>query len=1190
METKQNSNTSNEIRWNEHQLNAIEGRNGTMLVSAAAGSGKTAVLVERIIRRLCDEKDPCSVEDLLIVTFTRAAAAQMKDRISEALSRKIAENPDNKRLKKARFMLPYANIGTIDSFCITLVRENFHRVNYYLKDNTYKLNISPDFSIIDDGRLSILKKKAMDKVLEYYYDTQKDAFTYLNDLVGGSKSDDPIIKLIESIYEKSGASELPEQWLKNLTEDYKSDTPVFETKWGKQLIEDAVEYIDENLKKIDHALTLSPNEPETDRVYTPAFIDDKEKFLDLKNTLLYEKWDNIAEKVTTFSVKSNLRGTKGCKTPLWDFLNSVRSYSRKNDNPLANMPAFLISEKQFNESRAILAPAVETLIQAVFAYGDELMLLKEEENAYTFDDILHFTLSMLIENKGGVAVKTEFAREYSESFKEILVDEYQDVSKAQDKVFEAISKDNNNRFMVGDIKQSIYGFRKANPKIFRDLRKGMTDYDGVSYPAREALTCNYRSRKGITDCVNFIFGQLMTEEAGDVDYNEVEQLNPKAEYPEKDDSDVSVVIVTDDKKLEGQAQYVVNYIINAVENKMQISVKNSGNGPKTRDVKYSDFCILYRSNKSLAKFYEYFDNAGIPYCSDNDANILVTPEIRFMTSLLKVISNPTNDVALAAVLMSPVYGFTPDEMAMLRIGKRKGNLYSCLVKSAEGGNEKSAAFVSSLEKLRRIAASLPAGEFTEKIIDEIGYRAIVSAMKVPETRLANLNAFITLANTYEKNGSKGISGFVRYLDNANEKDIGKSAANRSESADAVKMMTIHKSKGLEFPVVFLVNTEKAFNTQEQKSDVILSDECGIGMKCIKDQFRYETLPHLAAKSAGKCQNISEELRVLYVALTRAKEKMIILTSPKNPEKTLSEIGGSLVKGVNPSPYTVKSSSSMSKFILTALIKHPDAHVLRNRVGLDASLHEECESRIDFEFCQSKDPEEEGLEKEETVGTPDEETLLEIKKRLEWVYPHRELDGIVGKQIASKLETEKAESQFYASSRPAFASKSGLTGAEKGIAAHRFMQYSDYGRAKENTEKELERLVSEEMLTRQEAESVDLKEIRQFFNSDIADRIMHADKVYKEYSFTAALPVKEFYPEVTEDEEILIEGVVDCAFEENGKLIILDFKTDRAASPEELREHYSAQLNTYRKCMTKVTGLPVEETVIYSFRFGKEIKV
>lgn len=1189
METKHNGNEPKGINWNEQQLHSIEGRKGTMLVSAAAGSGKTAVLVERIIRRLCDEDDPCSVEDLLIVTFTRAAAAQMKDKISEALSKKIAENPDNKRLKKARFMLPYANIGTIDSFCISLVRENFHRVNYCLKDNTHKLNISPDFSIIDDGRLSILKKKAMDKVLEYYYTNLKDNFTYLNDIIGDSKSDAAVTGLIENLYEKSRADELPGQWLKNLASEYKTDTPVFETKWGKLLIDDAVEYVDENLRKIGYALTLSPTESETERVYTPALNDDKEKFLDLKNTLLYEKWDNISEKLSELSFKSNLRGKGDYKTPLWEFLHSVRSYSTSADSPKNVLTAFHIPEEEFNESRILLAPAVETLTQAAAAYGDELMLLKEEENAYTFDDILHFTLSLLIENKDGEAVRTEFAREYSENFKEILVDEYQDVSKAQDKVFEAISKDNNNRFMVGDIKQSIYGFRKANPKIFRDLRKGMTDYDGVNYPAREALTCNYRSRKGITDCVNFIFSRLMTERIGDIDYNEVEQLNPKADYPEKDDSDVSLVIVTDDRKLEGQAQYVVNYIINAVENKMQITVKKDGKFI-TRDAKYSDFCILYRSKSNFDKFYEFFDNAGIPYCADNDTKILVTPEIRFMTSLLKVISNPTDDVALAAVLMSPVYGFTPDEMALLRIGNRKGTLYSCLVKSAEDGNEKSAAFVSSLGKLRRIASTLPAGEFTEKIIDEIGYRAIVSAMKAPETRLTNLNAFITLANTYEKNGSKGISGFVRYLDKTDEEKTGKTLANRSDSADAVKMMTIHKSKGLEFPVVFLINTEKGFNNQYIRNNVILSEKCGIGMKCIKGQFRYDTLPHLAAISEEKCRNISEELRVLYVALTRAKEKMIILISDNDPEKNLAKIGTNLVKGVKPSPYTVKNTGNLSGFILTALIRHPDAHALRNKAGLDANLHEDCESRIDFEFYKYKDPEEEGPEKEETVGIPDEEKLLEVRKRLEWVYPHRELDGIVGKQIASKLETEKAESQFYASSRPAFVSESGLTGAEKGIAAHRFMQYSDYAKAKEDTEKELERLVSEEMLTRQEADSVDLKEIRQFFDSDIADRIMHADKVYKEFSFTASLPVREFYPDVTENEEILIEGVVDCAFEENGKLIILDFKTDRAASPEELKEHYSAQLNTYRKCMAKVTGLPVEETVIYSFRFGKEIKV
>lgn len=1165
------------INWNEGQRHAIEGRDGTMLVSAAAGSGKTAVLVERVIQRLCDEKNPCSIDELLIVTFTRAAAAQMKEKISEALAKKIAENPDNTELKKCRFMMPYANIGTIDSFCINLVRNNFHR-----------LDISPDFGILDNSKISILEETAVMSVIERYHTEKSEEFRYLNELINDNKDDKIIKNLIKDIRRMSRAYEFPDEWLESLYKDYQQDTPVFETSWGKILIQEASDYIDDTLKKIDYCLEEIKKEPVVFDKYYTVFEEDKGFFEKVKTSLLYENWDRIYETALNCEFKKGIRISK-YESRLLDYCKLVRSYSLKEKSLLSHFKNFSITEEEFNETRRILAPAIKTLVEAVRDYDSELRRLKDEENAYSFDDTLHFALDLLIEKKGDETVRTEFAKQISENYKEILVDEYQDVSKAQDSIFSALSKNNTNRFMVGDVKQSIYSFRQAMPDVFINLRKGMTPYDGIHYPAREALSSNYRSRKGVTEAVNFVFSQLMSEGAGGVEYDKNEALNPEAKFPESDTPDFNAVLFETDKGVIPQAEYIASYITNAVENGMNITDK-SGN---FRGATYGDFCILYRSGKCCKTFTDVLEKAGIPYSADNEDAFLSSPEISFIISLLKVIDNPINDIPLTAVLMSPVYGFTPDEMAQLRIDSRRGNIYTCLVRSAKNGNEKASGFFKEIEKLRRVAITLTAGEFTSRIIDETGYRAIVSAMKGGEERLANLNAFIHLAGKYEQTGIKGISAFLRYLDKLGDNDE-KSKSRKSDASDSVKLMTIHKSKGLEFPVVFLVNCEKNYNNQDLKENIIISKDCGIGLKLRVDNIRYDTLQHIAAKAAKSAEIASEELRILYVAMTRPKEKLIVLASAKDWSKKLSSYSANSVKGENPTPATVIKINNYAELLLTAFLKHPDAHLLRERAGIETTLHDECEGRAAFEIINPVDAEETQVTEITEEYTYDPEMLDEIKSRLSYEYPFRELNGVAGKQIASKLETEKVNKKFYASSKPAYRSKTGLTAAQKGIATHRFMQYSDYARAKQNVEAELERLVENQLLTQQEADSVDADAIKKFFSSDIADRMIKAQRIYKEYSFTSSLPVWELYPDTdknkTKNEVIIIEGVVDCAFEEDGKLIILDFKTDKAKNSEELKENYGGQLGTYKKCMARVSGKEVSETIIYSFHLGKEIKL
>ena len=1176
------------MEWNNAQLQAIEGKGGTILVSAAAGSGKTAVLVERILRKLCDESKPVSIEDFLVVTFTKAAAAQMKEKISKALAEKVAENPNNTELRRNLFMLPYANICTIDSFCINLVRDNFH-----------KLNISPDFQILDAGAEKILEEKAMNEIITRFHKDKKDEFRKLNSLINKNEGDNEITGIINKLHTTSEAYVFPQKWLEEIYDTFTDSAPLAESKIGKKIIEDLKCSMDAVKCSIDNFLSWLLEErkqggiiEEITQKYIDVYNDDMSYINKLYYAIESNDWDTICEVLASAKLHNNNIAKKQEGNYIKEKSAAIRTYNTKENSFIAKFPAFYISEEEHKEAVKDIAPSLKLLTEIVIDYGKELMSLKAEENSYSFSDILHFTLDLLVEEKDGEAVKTQFAKEISNNYEEILVDEYQDVNKAQDTVFWALSKDDTNRFLVGDVKQCIYCFRQAMPDIFTSLRKKMCDYDGVNYPARIILNKNYRSRKGVTDTANFIFSQIMSEEAGGVDYNENEYLNAAAQYPEKDkkDSDFEVYLLeTESDGLKAQAQFVAKYIKDAVNNKIQISDKNG-----THDACYGDFCILARSAKKCANiFAEVFDEIGIPLIADTENPLLSSPEVTFISSLLRVIDNPLNDIPLVSVLLSPIYGFTTDELAEMRVDNRSGSIYECLVKNSKT-SEKSAHFLAEIEKLRLIAVTQPAGEFVSKIIDETGYRAIVSAMINGEMRVANINAFINLAKTYEKSGVKGISGFIRFIDKLEDSSENLSGASRNISSNSVSIMTIHKSKGLEFPYVFLVNCEKIHNDTDLKKSYIISRKMGIGLKWIKNNTSYPTISFELAKKECKEETYSEELRVLYVALTRAKEKTVVVSSNKDWAKALSEMKKDLSDGSRISSDKIMSMKNYSKYILTALLKHPDAHLLRDMAGLDSSVHLPCDTSAKFELISDFTLEEEAKEEETITYNSDSALISQIDKNLSYVYPYNSLNKILSKRIASDLEDEGFNDTYFASEIPAFKNEGKLTPAQKGTATHRFMQYADYKKASENPEKEKQKLVNDGMLTELEAEAVDSTKIKKFFESNLAKRILNADKVYKEYSFTVSMPVKEIYPDIDEkiakEDVVIIEGVVDCAFEENGKLVIVDYKTDRANHAGDLKERYSKQLSIYEKSLSKALNIEISEKIIYSFALSEEIKL
>lgn len=1164
------------MKWTNDQQKAIDARDGTLLVSAAAGSGKTAVLVERVIRRICDSDNPCGIENLLIVTFTNAAAMQMKSKILTAIGKKIAENPSDKHLRRQQLMLPFANICTIDSFCIGLVRENFHT-----------LGIAPDFVLLDEGKLGILRSKAITGVVEALYKEESESFIKLCELISDKKDDGKLIDAILKLYDLSQAYPFPEKWLRSLADEFAQPLPLKESTWGKIILENAEQSLEACISDAEHCIRLLSQDYELEAKYRPTFENDRAMLETLLESLRNDCWDNFSASIAKASFSRMATAPKGYVGELKDICKVTRDAYKKRFSATAQ--SFCISEKEHRDDVEKLSPIISELVNTVLKYAEEFKRLKNEENGADFSDTLHLALELLVEPTENGYSKTPLAIALSENYSEILVDEYQDVNKAQDLIFSALSKNESNLFMVGDVKQSIYRFRQAMPEIFLSRRSGMKEYENGNYPAKVTLGKNFRSRSGVTEIVNFIFSSLMSRNAGGLDYDKNEYLEAAAPYPESDGADTELCLIETEHGYEAQAKYIADYIENAIEH------MTFTQGEEQRKARYGDFCILLRSVKGCSKaFIDELNARGIPVSCEAGDNFMSSSEIMFIISLLKVIDNPADDIPLTAVMLSPVFGFTADELSFMRTEKKKGSIYQCVVSAAENRNEKAAAFLERTADMRRIASTVGAAELVRRLISETGYSAIISTMKDSAKRKANLNSFIDLAQKYESTGKKSVSGFVRYIDGISNGGIKISSADsESENDNSVKIMTIHKSKGLEFPVCFLAACEKKYNELSAREDLLIAPESGIGIKTNAGFAKFDTIPRIAAKLEITKAEHSEELRVLYVALTRPKEKLVILASSSDWSSELSKIAASIREDTQINPFTVIGFSSYAKCILSALIRHPDAHCLRNAAGVSSSIAIKCKAPLDAKIISDNFFEPSIANKAEPEK-PNAQLVAEIKSKLNYLYPYSSLEGVVAKRIASKLDIEGIGSDFFASRKPAFVGKNKLTPAQRGIATHRFMQYADYTAATESIEAELDRLVENGMLTDAEAAVVDKKSVSAFLNGKLAKRILNAEKVYKEYAFTVALPLAEMNPEIPLDEaqgeSVIIEGVVDCAFIENGELVIVDFKTDKAADESVLINNYREQLSIYRRCLSEVMGLSVKQTVIYSFSLQKTIEI
>lgn len=1179
------------VNWTTDQRHAIECRKGSVLVSAAAGSGKTTVLVERVIRRLTDEDNPCSAEDLLIVTFTRAATAQMREKIGAAILKRLSEDPTDRHLRRQYMLLPFAKICTIDSFCNDLVRENFHA-----------LGISPDYSLLDNETAVIMKNDVCEAMLERAYEEDLDGrFSEFSDMMSSGSSDEDFAKLIIKMYDISTAYPFPDLWLDSLIGEY-SQPDINKSRWGGIIKKYVCDMLDYCVSSSNDMMAAMESDSIVTDAYGAAVQSDINMYAELREKVNRD-WDEALEAFNTVKYMGLGRVPKGYES---ETKNAVMTARKKLKDLLKKVPNIMcVSSGEHSEDVRLMRGPVTKLIELVKQFGREYSAEKDKMNSADFSDILHRALNLLAVSDGsGGYIKTDLARELSSHYVEILVDEYQDINEAQDMIFRAISADENNLFTVGDVKQSIYRFRQAMPEIFLRRRSTTHSFESGKYPLGITLGSNFRSRVGVTSCVNYIFRQLMSTEAGELEYDDSEALNAAAKYPERDTPDCELHVVTDKGNradtLEAQARYVARYIDRTVREGKTLVTKGGALHPAS----YGDFCILLRTAKNVSSVYaNALSERGIPVFSPETGGFFEAAEISFILSLLRVLDNPVQDIPLAAVMLSPLFGFSAGELADIRASAKERleagetePLYRSVTASADEGDEKAAAFLKKIESLRRLSLTLSAGELVRRVCEETGFDAIAGAMPDGERRRLNIGLLCDYAEKYEAAGNLGLSGFIRFIDKVarTSGDLA-TAARPSENADIVRIMTVHQSKGLEFPICILADMQHAFNERDNTESVLISSSAGLGMKRRTEDgiSVYDTASRRAAVITSERMGRSEEMRVLYVALTRAKENLVMVTSVPNPEKGLAKVAVECGIGERANPFAVLRMNNFSDLVLTALMRHPAADELRKLSGVDVPifLPEKDRFKLKVVVSDSESFMTESANEQKIAAKP--VFFDEVCERLDYSDPRSVLSSVPAKRAASDGSERGINREYFASSRPAFMSSGGLTPAQRGTATHKFMQFSDYAAARADIESELARLVDGGFLSEEEGKAVNVSAAKRFFMSSLAERIFASDNVMREKKFAALFPAKFFYPELTgeaAEEKIVVQGIADCVFVEDGELVIVDYKTDTGVDAEALLDRYSAQLEIYREALSQALGMPVKETLLYSFFMNSTVKV
>ena len=1265
------------VSWTTEQQQVIDLRNRNILVSAAAGSGKTAVLVERIVKIITDKNHPVDIDHLLIVTFTNAAAAEMRERIGNAIEKALDEQPGDEHLLRQLTLIHNAQITTIDSFCLYVVRNHFHEID-----------LEPNFRIGDEGELKLLREDVLGRVLEQNYEEPSEAFSDFVEGYASGRTDAALNEMILQLYEFSRSYPWPEKWLDSFVGIYRIENreELDCAEWLAPLTQNIRFVLKDCEQLLKQALAVTQQDDGPD-MYEKAVRSDLEKyeglskltsFCELSGALSDIKYDRLASS----------RGFEGDPDKL-ELVKSLREQAKDVVKKLCKQ-YFFCSPEMMIEQLERTEPMLEEVVRLTKQFADEFAAAKRRKNLVDFHDVEHFALQILVDEETEKAKKT--AEEFRDTFEEIMIDEYQDSNEVQETLLRSISREErgeNNIFMVGDVKQSIYRFRLARPELF------MKKYD--SYSLEESTTQridlhkNFRSREEVLTCTNDIFYKIMARSLGNVEYDAEAALYPGASYPampvqenpvgEKAAEDEKVsgkqingftpeILLADsnDELLEDtdfsdkktlEAKMVAEKIRHLMKTQ-PVTDKATG---ELRMARYSDIVILLRSLSGWAdSLVEVLNGNGIPAHTVSSTGYFSTVEVQTVLSMLRLLDNPRQDIPMAAVLRSPMAGLTDEELAVLRLEDGSVPFHEAVLELAEGlyeedgkteddiestAHRKLLKFYKKYTQLRQLVPDTPIHELIEIILRETGYGHYVAAMPAGNRRTANLNMLLEKAAAYEKTSYKGLFHFVRYIDELQKYDVDFGEADMvGENEDVVRIMSIHKSKGLEFPIVIVSGMGKNFNKQDTRSKMVLHPELGIGLDYMDGKKRIKS-PTIAKKAIAKqidLENLGEELRVLYVALTRAKEKLILTGTLKDAAEKLKfyrqQANLSKVAARPLSYLTREGASGYLDWILPAVLSYGDKYPVRIVEAAELVLDE-----VENQLEQNENL----TERIGEIEAADTQLVGQLKQWFSQRYPYQTDILRKNKYSVSELKHRAMRERFEAEQEetvPAFLEEpvtptiplfiqreesveqeTPNRGALRGTAVHRVMECYDFTSEK-SVQEQMDAMEKEEKITADMRALVKVQTVADFVSSETGRRMALAQfggALYREKPFVMGFTEEELERygcgagaqiieneaqtenaqqeimsenvsrenHMHEEDLTLIQGIIDVFWIEDDGITVLDYKTDRVDTAQELIDRYATQLKLYADALERVFAtrkLKVKEILIYSFRLEKLISI
>ena len=1177
------------------QRAAAENRGGSLLVSAAAGSGKTKVLVERLFRYVTEER--CNLDDFLVITYTKAAAAELRSKIASELSRRLAEQPGDPHLKRQLLRVYQADIKTVDAFCTALLRENAH----LLAREEDRCALTPDFRVLDEGEARLLRRRVLERVLESFYEQLDPGRELLADTLGAGRDDTRLVELVLEVHEKLQSHAAPEKWLaENQAAWTALDGPFDKTPYARELLETVRRRARHWAALLEQGADRTSGDPALERGYGEKFRAAAEGFARLARA---EDWEAArqAEVEVAFPRLTTPRGRKD--EPEITALKTLWERCKEAREKLGSL--LEVSGEEAMEDLRVSAPAMLALLELTAAFSESYRVEKLRLNAADFSDQEHLALRLLVGEDGG---PTELGEQVAARYQEILVDEYQDTNEVQNAIFRAVSKAGQNLFTVGDVKQSIYRFRLADPTIFLEKYRRFAPWEEAEQgqERKVLLSRNFRSRREILDAANFVFENILSREMGEMTYGEDEALHFGAEYypPRQDCSTEFHLIAARRKsaensqpvrKLTAEARFTAARIRQLLDERYPVT----GEDGVLRPCRPEDIVILMRSPGSRAAAYaEALAEQGIPCAFEERGDFFHTMEISVMLSLLALVDNPRQDVPLISVLRSPLFGFSADRLAEIRGNAPEGDFYDAV---ASDGGEDCVSFLRSLSSLRLAARDMSVHTLVWHIYHTFHVLGIFGAMDDGPVRRENLIALSRHAEKFESGGFRGLFAFVTQLRRLLE--AGQAPETRAAAAvNGVRLMSIHKSKGLEFPIVILTDLDRAFSRQDFDTAVLVHPRMGLGPRYVdlKRRIRYPTLARRAIEERLRRENLAEEQRVLYVAMTRPKEKLILVDAMYHPEKRLQTLCSASACPVPPE--TVAAGRTFGEWLLLPLLCRPEAEPLRALGGgVAGALYEGGTAPWQVCLHDAEDYRQRPERAAAEQAAAGEEAAFD-PALLEFVYPYARETALPAKVTATQLKGRLLDQEISENaahipalrplSQPRFRQvRRGLTAAEAGTAVHLALQYLDFSNP--DAAGQVEAMAARQLLTPEQREAVDVPALERFLRSSLAEEIRQGRHVRREYPFTLLMDAREYDSRAAGGDTMLLQGVVDCCFETDAGLTVVDFKTDRVRTAAEIRqraEHYRPQLTAYSRALEQVLERPVVRRVLYFLGPGEAVEL